>query len=103
MKTLKIGMYKNGQQIADEIFSSNNLLEIKQEFKRIFDATANDCWETNLELGYSEDTVEGTTFEQAWNMKHFSEDTNNVGVFSVEEGELLHTSYTYHGCVSNRL
>lgn len=103
MKTFKIGMYKNGQQIAKEVFQDDDLNVIKEEFKRMFDATTEDCWETNVEQGYPENTVEGTTFEQAWDMKHFSEDTNNVAVFEVEENELLHTNYTYQGCKPNKM
>jgi len=104
MKIFKIGMYKNGQQIAKEVYSSNDLNKVKQEFKRMFDATTNDCWETNLEQGYPENTVEGTTFDEAWDMKSFSEDTNNVAVFECDdEDEICLTTYKYTGCMSNKM
>lgn len=89
--TYKIGTYKNGQQLAYEVFASENLSEIESEFKRMFEAT--------------DFCPEGTDSQaddasEAWERKRFSEDTNNVAVFEVEEGEALHTDYTYIGCDS---
>lgn len=90
----KIGTYKNGQQIANEVFSSENLNEVENEFKRMWEAT-DFCPEgTDMQTDNS---------EQAWYYKHFVEDTNNVAVFEVEEDEALHTSYTYQGCTSKMM
>jgi len=91
MKTFKIGTYKNGQQIAKEVFQSENLEEVKSEFKRMFNST-DFCPEGT--------DNEADNAEEAWNFKRFSEDTNNVAVFEVEEDEVLHTNYTYQGCTS---
>ena len=89
--TYKIGTYKNGQQVAQEVFSSEILEEVKSEFKRMFNAT-DFC---------SEGTDnQANNAEEAWNFKRFSEDTNNVAVFEVEADEVLHTNYTYQGCTS---
>ena len=89
----KIGIYKNGQQIAKEVFTSENLNEVEREFKRMFNATE----------FFPEGTDGQWTEQEAWEFKHFSEDVTNVAVFEVEEGEALHTNYTYHGCTSKRM
>ena len=89
--TYKIGTYKNGQQIAKEVFQSENLEEVKSEFKRMFNST-DFCPEGT--------DNQANNAEEAWNFKRFSEDTNNVAVFEVEEDEVLHTNYTYQGCTS---
>ena len=91
MKTFKIGTYKNGQQIAKEVFQSENLEEVKSEFKRMFNST-DFCPEGT--------DNQANNAEEAWNFKRFSEDTNNVAVFEVEADEVLHTNYTYQGCTS---
>lgn len=96
----KIGVYKNGQQIATEVFASIDLDKVKAEFKRMFKSTIEECQQDAIDFGWAEGTVDDVTFDEAWNFKHFSEDTNNVAVFEVEEGEALHTNYTYQGCVS---
>ena len=101
--TYKIGTYKNGQQIANEVFASNNIEEIKSEFKMMFFATIEDCWEEAVDNEWDDETLDGVSFEDAWKHKHFSEDTNNVAVFSVENGDGLHTNYTYQGCASRML
>lgn len=103
MTTYKIGTYKAGQQIAKEVFESDNLDDIRREFERMFKATVEDEWEGIVEAGEPEDTLYGETFEQAWDRKHFSEDTNNVAVFQVEEDEPLMTSWIYTGMTSNQL
>ena len=92
--TYKIGTYKNGQQIAKEVFASENLNEVENEFKRMFDAT-DFCPEGT--------DNQGDNADEAWNWKQFSEDTNNVAVFEVEEDEALHTNYTYQGCNSKMI
>ena len=89
--TYKIGTYKNGQQIAKEVFQSENLEEVKSEFKRMFNAT-DFCPEGT--------DNQANNAEEAWKFKRFSEDTNNVAVFEVEADEVLHTNYTYHGWTS---
>ena len=94
MKTYKIGIYKNGQQVAKEVFASENLQEVENEFKRMYDAT-DFCPEGT--------DNEPETDEDAWYYKHFSEDTNNVAVFEVEDNEALYTNYTYQGCISKRM
>ena len=91
MKTFKIGTYKNGQQIAKEVFSSEILNEVESEFKRMFNST-DFCPEGT--------DNQANNAEEAWNFKRFSEDTNNVAVFEVEVYEALHTNYTYQGCTS---
>ena len=91
MKTFKIGTYKNGQQIAKEVFQSENLEEVKSEFKRMFNST-DFCPEGT--------DNQADNAEEAWKFKRFCEDTNNVAVFEVEEDEVLHTNYTYHGWTS---
>ena len=95
MKTLtyKIGTYKSGQQIANEVYESENLKDVEREFKRMFNAT--------------EFCPEGTDNEpensdQAWNYKHFCEDTNNVAVFEVEGNEPLYTNYAYQ-CYTSKI
>lgn len=103
MKTYKIGTYKNGQQIANVVFESEDLEEIKIEFERMFKATVEDEWANILEDGYPEDTLFGTTFESAWYHKHFSEDVNNVAIFEVEEGQGCYTGYIYTGMTSNQM
>jgi hypothetical protein len=90
----KIGIYKSGQQIAKEVFASDNLQEIEQEFKRMYEET-DFCPEGT--------DNEPETAKQAWEYKHFCEDTNHVAVFEVSEDELLHTNYTYQGCKSKML
>jgi hypothetical protein len=97
MKTYKIGTYKNGQQIANEVYESSDLSDIKREFERMFDATVEECQDDAMNFGWEPGTVEDTTFNEAWERKRFSEDTNNVAVFEVEEDEPLHTNYTYQG------
>jgi len=92
--TYKIGTYKNGQQVAQEVFSSENLEEVKSEFKRMFNST-DFCPEGT--------DNQANNAEEAWNFKRFSEDTNNVAVFEVEEDEALHTNYTYQGCTSTMM
>lgn len=99
----KIGFYKNGQQIAREVYASNDLDEVKHEFERIFKKTVEDEWEGIVEAGEPEDTLYGETFEQAWERKHFSEDTNNVAVFNVNEGQGCYTDWIYQGMSSNRM
>jgi hypothetical protein len=94
MKTYKIGTFKNGQQIAKEVFASENLNEVEDEFVRMYEDTefcpeGTDC--------------EPETSEHARVYKHFSEDTNNVAVFEVEEDEALHTNYTYQCCTSKMM
>jgi len=96
----KIGIYKNGQQIAKQVFVSFDLDIIKDEFKSMFDATISDCWQDALDFGWESNTLDNITFEQAWEYKHFIEDTNNVAIFEVYEDERLHTNYTYQGCTS---
>lgn len=86
--------YKNGQQIAKEVFASKDIEEIKNEFKRMWEAT-DFCPEGT--------DNEAENSEHAWEFKHFSEDTNNVAVFEVEEDEALHTNYTYQGCTSKMM
>ena len=103
MKTFKIGTFKNGQQIAKEVFASENLNEIEIEFRRMFASTVEEEWESAVEQNWPENTLDGTTADDAWNYKRFSEDTNNVAVFEVEEGEALHTNWTYQGCTSKML
>jgi len=90
----KIGTYKNGQQIAKEVFASENLEEVKDEFIRMWKATNFDPEGIDMQADNA---------EQAWYYKHFQEDTNNVAVFEVEENEALHTNYTYQGCVSKMM
>ena len=92
--TYKIGTYKNGQQIANEVFESENLKDVETEFKRMFEAT-DFCPEGT--------DNQADNADEAWNLKHFAEDTNNVSVFEVEEGEALHTNYTYQGCTSKMM
>ena len=92
--TYKIGTYKNGQQIAKEVFSSEILNEVKSEFKRMFNAT-DFCPEGT--------DNQADNAEEAWKFKRFSEDTNNVAVFEVEEDEALHTNFTYQGCTSTMM
>jgi len=92
--TYKIGTYKNGQQIANEVFASDDLQDVENEFKRMWEAT-DFCPEGT--------DNEADNADQAWNWKHFSEDTNNVAVFEVEDGEALHTNYTYQGCTSKMI
>ena len=87
----KIGIYKNGQQIADEVFSSEDLSEVMDEFKRMWEST-DFCPEGT--------DNEAENADEAWECKHFSEDTNNVAVFEVDEDESLHTNYTYQGFTS---
>ena len=94
MKTFKIGFYKNGQQVAQEVFSSENLEEVESEFKRMFNATAFCSEGTDNEADNA---------EEAWKFKRFSEDTNNVAVFEVEVYEALHTNYTYQCCTSTMI
>lgn len=103
MTTYKIGTYKNGQQIAKCVYESNDLDDIRIEFERMFKATVEEEWEGIIESGEPEDTLYGTTFEQAWDRKHFSEDTNNVAVFEVEEGQGCYTNWIYQGMTSNML
>jgi len=92
--TYKIGTYKNGQQLANEVFESENLNKVENEFKRMFEAT-DFCPEGT--------DNEADNADEAWNYKHFSEDTSNVAVFEVEADEALHTNYTYQGCTSKRM
>ena len=99
-QTYKIGIYNNGQQIANEVFASNDINEIKAEFKRMFEATIEECLDEGIDYDWAEGTLDGVTFEDAWERKIFSEDTTNVAIFEVEEDELLHTNYTYQGCTS---
>lgn len=99
----KIGFFKNGQQIAKEVFSSDDLEDVKVEFERIFKKTVEDEWEGTLESGQPEGTLYGTTFEEAWKRKHFGEGTNNVAVFKVQGNEALHTHWTYQGCTSKMM
>ena len=84
----KIGTFKNGQQIADEVYASNNLDEIKDEFKRMWESTTFDPDGIDAQANNS---------EQAWIWKQFTEDTNNVAVFVVDEYESLETNYHYTG------
>jgi|GEM_PF-2793368 len=91
----KIGTYKNGQQIAKEVFLSKNLDEVKIEFIRMYENT--------------DFCPEGTdnqpeTGEDAWYYKHFSEDTNNVAVFQCKnEHDPCLTNYVWTGGTSNRM
>ena len=94
MKKYKIGTYKNGQQIATEVYSSENLSEVEKEFKRMWNAT---------EFCPEGTDNESANVDDAWEWKHFSEDTNNVAVFEVEDGEALHTNYTYCGFESKMM
>ena len=98
MKTYKIGIYKNGQQIAKEVFASTKLSEIKEEFKRMYKKTKEKCWGNPLGLS------ELKSFKQAWHFKHFREDTNNVAVFITSgENEGCYTNWIYQGITSNQL
>jgi len=91
----KIGIYKAGQQIAKEVFASENLEEVKAEFCRMWNATEFDPDGIDNQSDSAED---------AWNeRKHFSEDTNNVSVFDIQNGDLLRTEWTYTGWKSNIL
>jgi len=93
-KVYKIGIYKNGQQIAKEVFASENLQEVKNEFVRMWNSTDFDPEGIDNQAD---------TAEKAWYYKHFCEDTNNVAVFEVEEKEGLHTNYTYQGLESKMM
>jgi len=83
MKTYKIGTYKNGQQIAKEVFANENLKEVEIEFKRMFEAI-DFCPEG------TDNQAENSC--EAWNRKRFSEDINNVAVFECDGDDSLRTN-----------
>lgn len=91
----KIGIFKNGQQFAKEVFASCNIQDVEREFKRMWNET--------------EFCPEGTDNESesadiAWEFKKFSEDTTNVAVFEcLNENDLLHTCYCNQGFISNMI
>ena len=91
----KIGMYKSGNQFAKEVFASENLEEVETEFKRMWEST-DFCPEgTDNEAGNA---------EQAWELKHFSEDVNHVAVFKCNnEDDVCATTYIYTGGISNQM
>lgn len=99
----KIGTYRDGQQVANEVYSSNKLSDIKTEFKRIFENTVEECSQDAIDFGWDEGTVNNTTFKQAWEHKHFSEDVNNVAVFKVKGDGECWTNYIYTGLESNKI
>ena len=94
-KIYKIGTYRDGQQFAKEVFSSNDLNEVKQEFIRIFENTDFDPEGIDNEPESS---------EVAWAWKHFSEDVNNIAVFECyNEDDLCITNYCNQGFTTNML
>lgn len=81
----KIGTYKNGEHFAKSVYQSTDLNKVEQEFKEMWKAT-DFCPEGT--------DNEADNAEEAWNWKHFSEDTNNVAVFECEsESEPCKTDY----------
>lgn len=74
-----IGAYKDGDHFAKEVsWPVRSLAEIKDEFKRMWEATKNDI------ACEAEPTLSPTNFKEAWRYRHFSEDVNHVGVFEKE-------------------
>lgn len=88
----KIGEFKNGSHFAKESFASESLNEVKERFVEMWNAT---------EFCPEGSDNEAADAEEAWYYKRFSVDTNNIGVFEVEDDEPMVTNYVYAGGVSN--